>query len=319
MTETVVATPGTKEAPAQVPPHESDRSRAENRLGLRLVAPAVVLMVLVTAYPMLQALYLSLFRYRLTTPGDKKFIGLSNYLTVLGDSLFWHDMWNTVIIMVITVAVELVIGFAFAMVMHRIIFARGIIRTSILIPYGIITVVSAFAWQFAFSLNNGFIDSWLKWLPGIDAQTNWFGSHWPAMIAIMVSEIWKTTPFMALLLLAGLSQVSEDMLEAAQVDGATWWQRLYKVILPNMRAAIMVAVLFRALDAFRIFDNIFIMTKGAQGTESASFLTYRQVIEQFQLGLGSALSVLLFLSVLLLAFLIVKLFRVDLASARGEG
>jgi multiple sugar transport system permease protein len=319
MTETVVATPATKEAPAQVPPHESDRSRAENRLGLRLVAPAVILMVLVTAYPMLQALYLSLFRYRLTTPGDKKFIGLSNYLTVLGDSLFWSDMWNTVIIMVITVAVELVIGFAFAMVMHRVIFARGIIRTSILIPYGIITVVSAFAWQFAFSLNNGFIDSWLKWLPGVDAQTNWFGSHWPAMIAIMVSEIWKTTPFMALLLLAGLSQVSEDMLEAAQVDGATWWQRLYKVILPNMRAAIMVAVLFRALDAFRIFDNIFIMTKGAQGTESASFLTYRQVIEQFQLGLGSALSVLLFLSVLLLAFLIVKLFRVDLASARGEG
>jgi multiple sugar transport system permease protein len=319
MTDTAVATPATEEAPSQVPPHESDRSRAENRLGLRLVAPAVVMMLLVTAYPMLQALYLSLFRYRLTTPGDKTFIGLDNYVVVLGDSLFWHDMWNTVVIMVVSVAVELVIGFTFAMVMHRIVFARGVIRTSILIPYGIITVVSAFAWQFAFSLNNGFINSWLAWLPGIDAQTNWFGSHWPAMIAIMVSEIWKTTPFMALLLLAGLSQISEDMLEAAQVDGATWWQRLYKVILPNMRAAIMVAVLFRALDAFRIFDNIFIMTKGAQGTESASFLTYRQVIEQFQLGLGSALSVLLFLSVLLLAFLIVRLFRVDLASARGEG
>jgi multiple sugar transport system permease protein len=317
MTHTAVATATTPKAPPQA--HQSDRSRAENRLGLRLVAPAVILMLLVTAYPMIQALYLSLFRYRLTTPGDKKFIGLSNYGVVLGDSLFWHDMWNTVIIMVVTVAVELVIGFAFAMVMHRVIFARGIIRTSILIPYGIITVVSAFAWQFAFSLNNGFIDSWLKWLPGIDAQTNWFGSHWPAMTAIMVSEIWKTTPFMALLLLAGLSQISEDMLEAAQVDGATWTQRLFKVILPNMRAAIMVAVLFRALDAFRIFDNIFIMTKGAQGTESASFLTYRQVIEQFQLGLGSALSVLLFISVLILAFLIVKLFRVDLAAARGEG
>jgi multiple sugar transport system permease protein len=180
-------------------------------------------------------------------------------------------------------------------------------------------VVSAFAWQFAFSINNGFINDWFKWLPWISSDTNWFGSHWPAMFAIMVSEIWKTTPFMALLLLAGLSQVSDDMLEAAQVDGATWWQRLYKVILPNMRAAIMVAVLFRALDAFRIFDNIYIMTKGAQDTESSSFLTYRQVIEQMQLGLGSALSVLLFLAVLLLAFLIVKLFRVDLASARGEG
>jgi len=124
---------------------------------------------------------------------------------------------------------------------------------------------------------------------------------------------------MSLLLLAGLAQISEDMIEAAKVDGATWWQRLYKVILPNMRAAIMVAVLFRALDAFRIFDNIFVMTKGAADTESSSFLTYRQVIEQVQLGLGSALSVLLFLSVLLIAFLIVRLFKVDLAQARGEG
>jgi multiple sugar transport system permease protein len=204
------------------------------------------------------------------------------------------------------------------MVMHRIIFARGVMRTSILIPYGIITVVSAFAWQFTFSINNGWVNGWFSWLPGIGADTNWYGSHWPAMFAIMVSEIWKTTPFMSLLLLAGLSQVSEDMLEAAQVDGATWWQRLWKVILPNMRAAIMVAVLFRALDAFRIFDNIYVMTKGAQNTESSSFLTYRQVIEQFQLGMGSALSVLLFLTVLLLAFAIVKLFKVDLAQARGE-
>ena len=297
----------------------SDRAAAENRLGLKLVAPAVVLMLLVTAYPMLQALYLSLFRYRLTTPGEKRFVGLGNYVTALTDSLFWQDLFNTVVIMVVSVAVELVIGFAFAMVMHRIIVARGLMRTSILIPYGIITVVSAFAWQFAFSLNNGFINGWFQWLPWISPDTNWFGAHWPAMFAIIVSEIWKTTPFMALLLLAGLSQVSDDMLEAAQVDGATWWQRLYKVILPNMRAAIMVAVLFRALDAFRIFDNIFVMTKGAQGTESSSFLTYRQVIEQFQLGMGSALSVLLFLAVLLLAFLIVRLFRVDLAQARGEG
>ena len=182
---------------------------------------------------MIQALYLSLFRYRLTTPDDKEFVGLSNYATVLTDPLFWQDTWNTVLIMVVTVAVELVIGFAFAMVMHRIIFARGAIRTSILIPYGIITVVSAYAWQFAFSLNNGFVNAWFAWLPWIATDTNWFGSHWPAMFAIMVSEIWKTTPFMALLLLAGLSQISEDMLEAAKVDGATWWQRLWKVILPE--------------------------------------------------------------------------------------
>ena len=316
MTETVVAP---RDIPRNQATPTSDRSIAENRLGIRLVAPAVVLMLLVTAYPMLQALYLSLFKYRLTVPDDKSFTGLGNYATVLSDSLFWKDMLNTVIIMIITVAIELVIGFAFAMVMHRIVFARGLMRTAILIPYGIITVVSAFAWQFTFSLNNGFVNSWFHWLPWIGPDTNWFGDHWHAMFAIMASEVWKTTPFMSLLLLAGLSQVSEDMIEAAKVDGATWTQRLFKVILPNMRAAIMVAVLFRALDAFRIFDNIFIMTKGAQDTESSSFLTYRQSIEQFQLGMGSALSVLLFLTVLILAYLIVKFFRVDLAQARGEG
>jgi multiple sugar transport system permease protein len=317
MASTTVATPPAAKQKA------TERARAENALGWKLVAPAVVVMLIVTAYPMFRALYLSLFKYRMTAPDDREFTWFSNYWTVLSDSLWWQDVWNTVFIMVITVAFELVIGFAFAMVMHRLIFARGVVRASILIPYGIITVISAITWQFAFSLNNGFINAWFDWLPWISSDpanpTNWFDSHWPAMFAICVSEIWKTTPFMALLLLAGLSQVSEDMLEAAKVDGATWWQRLWKVIIPNMRAAIMVAILFRALDAFRIFDNIFMMTRGAQDTESASFLTYRQVIEQFELGAGSALSVLLFLSVLLLAFLIVKLFRVDLARARGEG
>ena len=316
---TATTTAPAKDTGTKATGKRSDRALAENRLGQRLVAPAVIVMLGVTAWPMIQALYLSTFRYRLTSPDDKEFIGLSNYLTVLTDSLFWQDTFNTLLIMVVTVGVELVIGFAFAMVMHRIVFARGAVRTSILIPYGIITVVSAYAWQFAFSLNNGWVNSWFSWLPWLEADTNWFGSHWPAMFAIMISEIWKTTPFMSLLLLAGLAQVSEDMIEAAQVDGATWWQRLWKVILPNMRAAIMVAVLFRALDAFRIFDNIYVMTRGAQDTESSSFLTYRQVIEQMQLGLGSALSVLLFISVLLLAFLIVRLFKVDLATARGEG
>ena len=148
-------------------------------------------------------------------------VGLSNYVTALTDQLFWQTTAITVLYMVVTVAIELVIGFIFAMVMHRVIFARGVIRTSILIPYGIITVVSAFAWQFAFSLNNGFVNSWFSWLPWIAEDTNWFGDHWPAMFAIMVSEIWKTTPFMSLLLLAGLSQVSEDMVEAAKVDPPT--------------------------------------------------------------------------------------------------
>jgi multiple sugar transport system permease protein len=302
-------------APTRTDAVSSDRSRSENRLGQKLVAPAIILMLIVTAFPMVRAIWLSVYNYSLTAPDDRAFVGLGNYLTALTDSLFWQTTGITVFYMVFTVAIELVIGFAFAMVMHRLIFARGVVRTSILIPYGIITVVSGFSWQFAFSFQNGFVNGWL---PFIGDDFNWFGDTTSAVIAICVSEIWKTTPFMSLLLLAGLAQVSEDMLEAAKVDGATWFQRLYKVILPNMKAAIMVAVLFRALDAYRIFDNIFVMTNGAEKTESISFLTYRQTIEQFQLGMGSALSVLLFLSVLLVAYLIIKVFRVDLAQARQE-
>jgi multiple sugar transport system permease protein len=305
----------TAPAKSSAAPIKSDRTRAENRLGQKLIAPAIILMLIVTAFPMLRAIYLSVFDYALTAPDDRDFVGLSNYVTALTDPLFWQTTGVTVLYMVVTVAIELVIGFVFALVMHRVIFGRGVVRTSILIPYGIITVVSGFAWQFAFSATNGFVNGWL---PFIGDDYNWFGKTTSAVIAIMVSEIWKTTPFMSLLLLAGLAQISDDMLEAATVDGATWWQRLWRVIIPNMRAAIMVAVLFRALDAYRIFDNIFVMTNGAQKTESISFLTYRQTIEQFQLGMGSALSVLLFLSVLLIAFLIVKVFRVDLAQARQE-
>ena len=170
---TTVAPDSTKDTSRAAKAPTSDRSTAENRLGLKLVAPAVVMMLLVTAWPMLQALYLSLFRYRLTTPDDREFVGISNYTTVLTDSLFWQDTWNTVLIMVVTVAVELVIGFAFAMVMHKIVFARGAVRTSILIPYGIITVVSAYAWQFAFSLTNGFVNGWL---PFVADDFNWFGA-----------------------------------------------------------------------------------------------------------------------------------------------
>jgi multiple sugar transport system permease protein len=297
--------------PAKAP--DSDRSRGENRLGWKLAGPALAVMLAVTAWPILQAIYLSTFSYRLTDPDARSFVGIGNYVTVLTDSLWWRDFGVTVLLTVVTVVVELVIGFVFAMVMHRIIFGRGVIRTSILVPYGIITVVSAYAWQYAFSLDSGFVNSWFGF-----GDFDWFGGFWSSFFVICLSEIWKTTPFISLLLLAGLAQVPEDMQEAAKVDGATAWQRLWKVTIPNMKGAILVAVLFRTLDAFRIFDNVFVMTAGANGTETLSLLVYRQIINRVEMGLGSAISVLLFLSVLLIAFSFVKLFRVDLATARGE-
>ncbi|HEX2048751.1 MAG TPA: sugar ABC transporter permease [Acidimicrobiales bacterium] len=308
MSQTVTAEPV-----VGLPSKITERDRNERRLGMRLAAPAVIVMLAVTAYPMLNALWLSLFSYRLTDPAAREFVGLRNYGVVLTDSLWWQDVFTTVQITVITVVVELVIGFAFAMVMHRAIFARRVVRTSILIPYGIITVVSAFAWRYAFALDTGFINNWF----GL-GDFAWFSHRWSSLFAICLSEIWKTTPFMSLLLLAGLAQVPEDLQEAAKVDGATWWQRLTRVTLPNMKAAILVAVLFRTLDAYRVFDNVFIMTSGAQQTETVSFLAYRQMISRTALGLGSAVSVLLFLSVVAIAALFIRGFKVDLSTVRGH-
>ncbi|SEP14507.1 carbohydrate ABC transporter permease [Trujillonella endophytica] len=297
----------------------SDRAKAERKLGWMLAGPAFFVMLAVTAYPILQATYDSLFSYRLTDPDNRSFNGLTNYWVILTDELWWKSLGVTMLITVVTVAVELVLGFALAMVMAKALRAiRPVIRAAILIPYAVITVVSAFAWQFAFDINTGFVNSWFAWLPGVASDTDWFGGTGTSLFVICLAEIWKTTPFISLLLLAGLAQVPEVLQEAAKVDGATWWQRLWKVTLPNMKAAIMVALLFRTLDAFRVFDSIFVMTNGANSTESVSFLAYRQTISRLEIGLGSAVSVLLFICVMLLAAVFIKGFKVDLASARGE-
>ena len=301
------------DTPAPAAGKGSDRARGERRLGLYLAAPSFIVMVLVTAYPLGYAIVLSLFNYRLTDPAGRSFVGLNNYLVILTDPVWWNDFATTFAITVVTVAVELVLGFGFAFVMLRIVRGRGPVRTAILIPYGIITVVSAFIWRYAFAIDSGFVNQWL----GL-GDFNWFGDRWSAIFVICLSEIWKTTPFISLLLLAGLVQVPEEMQEAAKVDGATAWQRLWKITLPNMKAAIMVALLFRTLDAWRIFDNPFVMTGGANNTETISFLAYRQNVSLVNLGMGSAVSVLLFLTVVAIAWIFVKGFKTDLSQVRGD-
>ncbi len=295
-------------------PALTERSRHERRLGLSLSAPAFIVMIVVTAYPLIYAVVLSLYRYRLTDPQGKKFVGLSNYVTVLTDPIWWNDFVTTAVITIVSVVVELVLGFCFAWVMYRVIQGRSLVRTGILVPYGIITVVSAYIWRYAFQLDSGFVNQWL----GME-DYNWFGGRWSSMFVIIMSEIWKTTPFISLLLLAGLVQVPMELQEAAEVDGATAWQRVYKVTLPNMKAAIMVALLFRTLDAWRIFDNPFVMTNGANNTETLSFLAYRQNVTLVNLGAGSAVSVLLFFTVVVIAFIFIKGFKTDLSQVRGDG
>lgn len=308
-------TSGTVTAPAPSAPterrHLTDRARAERRLAYLLVGPAVIVMIAVTAYPLIDTVILSLQRADLRFPGANEWVGLDNFIAVLGAPIWWQDVLHTVIITVVSVSIQFVLGMLLALAMHRVLFIRGLVRSIALVPYAIVAVVAAYSWNYAWSLNSG----WIPHLLGLssDPLSHPFGTY----VAIIVTEIWKNTPFMALLLLAGLSLVPDELLEAAKVDGATAWQRFYRITLPLMKPAILVALLFRTLDAFRIFDTIFIFNQGANGTESISMLNYATLLDRLNLGLGSAVSVLLFLCVALIAFVFIKVFGAG-AGPAGE-
>src|SRR4051812_32346671 len=293
----------------------SQRTRSERKLAWMLCAPAVLAMLAVTAYPIGYAVVLSLQEIDLRFPDESGFVGLSNYGSVLSSELWWTDIFNTLFVMLISVSIELVLGMAIALVMHRAIFGRGVVRTSVLIPYGIITVVAAFAWQFAFASESGFVDH----LPFVSEEFNWFGGRFSSFVVIIAAEVWKTTPFMALLLLAGLVTIDDQLYEAAKVDGASAWQRFTRITLPLMKPAILVALLFRTLEGFRVFDSIFIMTRGALETESISILGFNQLINRLNLGLGSTVSVLLFVIVVIVSAIFIKGLGVKVEDGRPGG
>lgn len=279
-------------------------ARSERRLAALLCAPAVLVMTVVAAYPIGYAIYLSFQRFDLRFSEQRSFVGLANYGAVLTSHYWWQALTVTLIITVVSVAIELVIGLALALAMNRTLVGRGLVRTVILIPYSIITVVAAFSWQFAWTPNKGYLAALLP--AGVAPLTDQVS----AVAVIILAEVWKTTPFMALLLLAGLALVPDELLRAAQIDGAGPCKRLTTVILPLMKPAILVALLFRTLDAFRIFDSIYILTQGSNGTGSVSMLGYDNLFMVFNLGIGSTISVLIFMVMAIVAFVFVKLFGV---------
>lgn len=288
----------------------TDNLRSERRLGLLLVAPAVILMLVVTGYPIGYAIWLSLQRYNLTTPNDTTFVGLANYETILTDRYWWTAFAVTLMITVSSGAIEFVLGLMLALVMRRTATkgaagakgANGVVRTAILVPYGIVTVAASYSWYYAWTPGTGYL---ANLLPTGSAPLT---QQIPSLGIVILAEVWKTTPFMGLLLLAGLSLVPEDLLKAAQVDGAGAWRRLTKVTLPLIKPAIVVALLFRALDAFRIFDIIFVITGGSHNTASVSMLGYDNLFKGLNVGLGSAISVLIFCCVGLIAIIFIKVF-----------
>ncbi|MCT2587423.1 sugar ABC transporter permease [Actinophytocola sp. S1-96] len=269
-------------------------------------------MLAVTGWPIIYSVWLSLQRYDLRFPDQREFVGLENYVAVLSDGYWWTAFGVTVLLTVVSVAIELVLGMLLALVMHRTLVGRGLVRTVSLIPYGIVTVVAAFSWFYAWNADTGYLADMFGAQAPLTEQI-------PSLLIIILAEVWKTTPFMALLLMAGLALVPDDLLKAASMDGATAWQRFTKVMLPVMKPAILVALLFRTLDAFRIFDNIFVLTKGANDTSSVSMITYNNLIKGLNLGIGSTMSVLIFIAVAIIAFIFVKLFGASAPGSDQEG
>lgn len=285
----------------------------ERRLAYFLVAPAVTLMLAVTAYPIGYALWLSMQRKNLAAPSDTAFIGLGNYQTILADRYWWTALGVTLGITVVSVTIEFVLGLSLALVMHRTLIGKGLVRTAVLIPYGIVTVVASYSWYYAWTPGTGYLASLL---PDGSAPLT---QQIPSLGVVVIAEVWKTTPFMALLLLAGLALVPEDLLKAAQVDGANGWRRLARITLPIIKPAVVVALLFRTLDAFRIFDNIYVLTAGANNTGSVSILGYDNLFKGFNVGLGSAISVLIFACVGIIALIFIKLFGAAAPGSDADG
>jgi multiple sugar transport system permease protein len=280
--------------------------RSERRLGATMLTPSLVVIALVAAYPIVYAIWLSLNEYSVITPGLSRFVGLDNYLEALSSSEFWSAMKTTVLFTAISVALELVIGLGMALVMHRAFRGRAVLRAVVLVPWAILTVVTAITWRTIFEPELGFVNNMLSTLglPGGDVV--WLGEEGYALGVMILADVWKTAPFMALLLLAGLQGIPDDVYDAAKVDGATTWQRFRSVTLPLLVPAITVALIFRTLDALRIFDLPYVLTKGANGTETLSLLAQKELVVNRNTGLGSALAVLTFITVMTVSFLYIR-------------
>jgi ABC-type sugar transport system permease subunit len=318
---TVTSEAGTRDAGPGQPTKPRRRRRAEldearNRLGLYLITPTIVVLGIVIGYPVVRAIIMSFQKDPGLDPSTGLFVsggfaGFSNYTHWLFQQCgsvkcppgtlgaqFWPAMWTTIFFTVATVVIEVLLGMWMALVMNRAFKGRGLLRASVLVPWSIPTAVTAKLWFFIFAFQ-GIANSLFH------TKILWTGSQWPARFAVVIADVWKTTPFIALLILAGLQLISADVYEAAKVDGATAWQRFTRITLPLVKPALLVAILFRTLDVLRMYDLPAILTGGANQTTTLSILVVGQIRQGF--NSAAALSTITFLFIFLVAFLFVKL------------
>lgn len=288
-------------------------TRSEGRLAFWLIVPTIATLAVIVGYPIVQAIYRSFFDDPIV--GDPEFVGPDNYTTALTGfkhTEFWSAFWTTGFYTVSSVVLEVIIGFAMALIMNRAFRGRGLVRTSVLVPWAIPTAVTAVLWGWMLQ-PSGIVNT----VTGSDIV--WKGSEWPAKWAIVFADTWKTAPFIALLILAGLQIIPNELYEAAKVDGADAFRRFTTITLPLVKPALLVAVLFRILDVLRIYDLPAILTGGANDTASLSLLVVRAAIGSLQPGYGSALSTLTFLFIFLVAYLFVKVLGTNVVATQQRG
>lgn len=303
----------------------------ERRLAAAMITPTLALMAIVAAYPIGYAIWLSFHQYSRTTAGASRWVGFENYTAALfGDtsgfaaaagissSDFWTAFIHTVIFAVISVSIELLLGLVMALIMNAAFRGRALLRATVLVPYAVLTIVSAIVWQTVTAPDSGFVPQVLSalGLPGADrvrlAETP------DAMAVVIVADVWKTAPFMALMLLAGLQVIPRDLYEAARVDGASKWQQFRRITLPLLRPAIGVALIFRTLDALRVFDLPWVLAGGQYGTSTLSTQAYQTFSGDQLIGSGAALSVLTFIVVMAVSLVYIRFVGGNLRDATSE-
>jgi multiple sugar transport system permease protein len=281
------------------------RSRGipERRLAWLMTAPSMALIALVAVYPILYAIWLSLHEYSLIEEGLSRWAspaGLGNYIDAFEDPEFRKSVYVTLIYSVTSVALETVIGLVMALIMATAFKGQGLLRTVVLVPWAVLTVVTAIMWKTIVDPNLGFVNQILG------TNTVWLGEEPQALIVMILADTWKTAPFMALLLLAGLQVIPSEIYEAAKVDGATMWQRFRRITLPLLMPALLVALIFRTLDALRAFDLPKVLTNGANGTTTMSLIAQRTFQENRLYGEGAAFSILTFILVMAVSFAYIR-------------
>ncbi|MBO8126361.1 MAG: sugar ABC transporter permease [Firmicutes bacterium] len=288
----------------------------ENLVAWVLILPAALIMVAVVGYPIVSNIWLSLHDVSLMNPFERPFVGLANYLDFFADPTFWASVGRTAYFTVVSVSLELILGIAIAMLINMKLKGWKFLRAVIIIPWAVPTVVNGIMWKWIYNADYGALNGLLQSLGLIDKYQAWLADPWTAMNLVILADIWHVTPLVVLIISAALAALPDSLYEAAVIDGATSWQSFWRITLPLLRPAILVTLVLRTVEAFRVFDIIYVITGGgpANGTQVISYLAYLESFSYLNLGRGAALSFIVSAFILVLAIVYYKvLYTEDVA------